>query len=96
MYVHVEEVVGIIATAAGTMFFIGTVARVYLRRLELKARGPALSPALEQRLDRIEQSVDTVAIEVERISEAVRFTTKVLADRREQGALPSPSGGERR
>ena len=35
----------------------------------------------ESRLERIETAVDAIAIEVERISEAQRFTTAVLADR---------------
>jgi len=33
------------------------------------------------RLERIEQGLDAIAIEVERISEAQRFTTKLLAER---------------
>ena len=36
---------------------------------------------LEQRLTRIEQAIDTVAVEVERISEAQRFNAKLLAER---------------
>ncbi|MGH7719217.1 MAG: hypothetical protein ACREON_10275 [Gemmatimonadaceae bacterium] len=36
---------------------------------------------IEERLARIEQSVDTMAIEVERISEGQRFTTKLLSER---------------
>ncbi len=40
---------------------------------------------LMDRLVRIEQTLDAVAIEVERISEAQRFATKLLAERvREQ------------
>ena len=34
-----------------------------------------------ERLSRIEQAVDAIAIEVERISEAQRFTTKLLAEK---------------
>lgn len=34
-----------------------------------------------QRMDRLEQAVDTIAIEIERISEGQRFLTKTLADR---------------
>jgi hypothetical protein len=34
-----------------------------------------------QRLDRIEQAVDTIAIEVERVSEGQRFITKLMAER---------------
>src|SRR5262249_28306457 len=33
------------------------------------------------RLDRIEQAVDTIAIEVERISEGQRFVTRLMAER---------------
>ena len=33
------------------------------------------------RLERMEQAVDTIAIEVERVSEGQRFVTKVLAGR---------------
>jgi hypothetical protein len=39
-----------------------------------------------QRLERLEQSVDAIAIEIERISEGQRFVTKVLATR-----LPDPA-----
>jgi hypothetical protein len=47
-------------------------------------RGPtrtSVSPEVEQRLARIEHSVDAIAIEVERISEGQRFTTKLFAER---------------
>ena len=33
------------------------------------------------RLQRIEEAVDTIAIEMERVSEAQRFTAKVLAEK---------------
>ena len=42
---------------------------------------------MSARLARIEQAVDTIAIEVERISEGQRFTSKLLADR-EGAAVP--------
>ena len=45
---------------------------------------PALSPALftetAQRLERLEASVDAIAIEIERISEGQRFVTKLLSE----------------
>ena len=48
--------------------------------------------ALEGRLERIEQAIDTVAVEVERISEAQRFTSKLLAERTgERGELVRPT-----
>jgi hypothetical protein len=46
------------------------------------ARGAAALPkGVDQRLERIEHAVDAIAIEVERISEGQRFTTRLLSDR---------------
>ena len=41
--------------------------------------------------ERLEQAVEAIAIEVERISEGQRFTTKLLAERR--GAIPEIEPG---
>lgn len=46
-----------------------------------KPQPPAASPDQARRLERIEQAVDTIAVEVERISEGQRFVTKLLAGR---------------
>ena len=43
---------------------------------------------LSERLSRLDNAVDSVAVEVERISEAQRFTTKLLAERAVAPALP--------
>ena len=42
---------------------------------------PRVQPEVMQRLSAIEQAVDAVAIEIERISEGQRFTTKLLSER---------------
>ena len=42
----------------------------------------------EQRLDQLQQSVDAIAVEVERIAEAQRFSAKLLAERADSPALP--------
>lgn len=47
---------------------------------------PASSPDVVARLERIEQAVEAVAVEVERIAEAQRFSAKLLAEQR--NALP--------
>ena len=51
-------------------------ARRFEKRTEMKQQA-----LVEQRLAAIEQAIETVAVEVERISEGQRFTTKLLADR---------------
>ena len=51
----------------------------------------------DDRFERLEQAVDSIAIEVERISESQRFATKLLAERskedamREQASRPNAS-----
>lgn len=53
---------------------------------------PARDPQQEQRLARIESAVEAIALEVERISEGQRFTTRLLAER--HGALGAIGAGE--
>jgi len=46
-----------------------------------KNTGPRLDDMILPRLDRLEQAVDAIAIEIERISEGQRFVTRVFAER---------------
>ena len=39
------------------------------------------SPENTQRLERIEQAIDSIAIEIERVSEGQRFVTRLMAER---------------
>jgi hypothetical protein len=41
----------------------------------------ALPTEVSERLERMEQAIDSIAVEVERISEGQRFTTKLLSER---------------
>lgn len=50
-----------------------------------------IEPVMD-RLLRIEQTLDSVAIEVERISEAQRFATKLLAERETTPSLAESRG----
>jgi hypothetical protein len=60
--------------------------RALARRWERQALQPTLPPEVTARLERIEHAVDAVALEVERISEGQRFTTKLLSDRAGEAA----------
>ena len=67
-----------------------TVLIITLAAMWMRARGqsrplPALQP-IENRLARIEQAIDTMALEMERVSEGQRFVTKLLAERRPESA----------
>lgn len=55
------------------------IARAIARRLEQGP--PRMSSDVLVRLERMEQAIDSIAVEVERISEGQRFTTKLLAQR---------------
>jgi hypothetical protein len=64
------------------------VARAFARRMERTPLQPSMPPDVVARLERMEQAIDSIAIEVERISEGQRFTTKLLSERADRG-LPS-------
>jgi len=68
------------------------IARAWARRIEGQPRGrDSLTPSdVTARLERMEQALDTIAIEVERISEGQRFTTKLLSERVEKKIGENP------
>ena len=67
----------IAATAIGV-----PIAQAFARRIGSRPeRAPAMPPDVTARLERMEQAIDSIAIEVERISEGQRFTTKLLSER---------------
>jgi hypothetical protein len=72
-----------IVATVGCLVGIGVTARILLMRAKRLATRP---PADNDRLLHLEQAVDAIAIEIERISEAQRFQTKLLAEGREQKA----------
>jgi hypothetical protein len=75
----------------GAMAFIIVglpLARAFARRMDRRGESASASE-ITPRLDRIEQAVEAIAIEVERVSEGQRFTTKAIADLR---GIPSING----
>lgn len=59
--------------------------RVLGRWLDRRGAAPASTPEVLRRLAAIETAVETVAVEIERVTEGQRFTTKLLADRAAEG-----------
>jgi hypothetical protein len=53
------------------------LARAFGKRLERRGEVAAVNPGIADQLQRIEQAVDAMAIEVERISESQRFMAKL-------------------
>jgi len=75
-------IIPIAAFVMVTVTAIGVpIAKAYARRMDREPRQPNLPPDMTARLERMEQAIDSIAIEVERISEGQRFTTKLLAER---------------
>jgi hypothetical protein len=67
-----------------------------LERARIQA-GQDAWPADRQRLERVEHAVEAIAVEVERISEGQRFTTRLLVDRQAASRVAAdpraPRGG---
>jgi multidrug efflux pump subunit AcrA (membrane-fusion protein) len=64
------------------------IMRAIARRIERGSPPPAQIPnEVKQQLQQITASVEAIAIEVERISEGQRFTTKMLAERSREGTV---------
>lgn len=74
------DMMGIIFGAVTVMSLGTPIVKAWARRFERRTefKQQALT---DQRLAAIEQAIETVAVEVERISEGQRFTTKLLADK---------------
>jgi hypothetical protein len=77
----------VIVPVSGMMMILGIVlgiplVRSYTKRVESKPRESLPSGELVTRLDRIEQAIEAMATEVERIAEGQRFTTKLLSEGR--------------
>ncbi len=82
-----QEMMVSLAALGLVAYFIRTVGMLIGRRL---GSAPArLSDETGQRLARIEQAVDAIAVEVERISEGQRFTNRLMAERA-PAPLPGP------
>ena len=90
----VVPVAGMIMIVVLAIFVPFTVA--YIRRTGRRSELPAAQPEVVQRLERMEQAIDAIAVEVERISEGQRFTTKLLSERADaqpSRALPPRAPG---
>ncbi len=66
-----------------------SIARIFWRRGSMPRQAPQ-SADQAQRLERMEQAIDSIAIEIERVSEGQRFVTRLMTDR--QNALGAGQG----
>ena len=83
---QVMEVVRMFFTTIVVIALGIPIVRAFTKRFERGPQQPNLpSPDVVARLQRIEQAVDSVAIEVERIAEAQRFSAKLQAEQAQRG-----------
>lgn len=80
----------------GTIFIgfplaVAIARNMFRRAYRRDAAGAGQSPESTQRMDRLEQAVDAIAIEVERISEGQRFMTRLLTE----GSAPALNVGQK-
>jgi hypothetical protein len=70
------------AVSVLTLVLAFPISIAWAKRILRRAPRPTPVPSdVTMRLERIEQAVDTIAIEVERISEGQRFVTRLMAER---------------
>jgi hypothetical protein len=79
----IDEDAIMIMTFMGVVLLIPIVIAHTRRIWKRPQPARALSPVTEGRLERIEQAVEAIAVEVERVSEGQRFVTKLMSDARE-------------
>ena len=70
------------------------IARAFGRRMDKRTVAAPAIAELAQRLDGIEQAIETVAVEVERISEGQRYSARLMTEM--QQAQRIPAGGSDR
>ncbi len=79
-----DIVIPIAGMITGVIMLLGfPLAIVYARKLWMKDSQTNVqhSPVTDHRLERIEQAIDAMAVEVERVAESQRFMTKLLSER---------------
>ena len=87
------ELIPIVLFICVAATIIGTpIARALGRRIERVANGAGnqLPSDVGARLERMEQAIDAIAVEVERIAEGQRFTSKLLAGRSDADPASPP------
>ena len=92
-----EALVAVMAFAMITAVLL-PISLAFARRILNKTSAPpphGMSAELDERLRRMEQAIESVAIEVERVGEGQRFVTQLLANAPARTLAASTAGAER-
>jgi hypothetical protein len=71
------------------------LARAFARRMDRRGSGPQVPTDLSNQIGQLNQAVDAIALEVERISEGQRFTTRLLSEQRDSARQSLPTSAPR-
>lgn len=71
---------------------LGPFARMIARRMERRPEVKAAADhadRLQHQIEQLQQSIDAMSVEVERISESQRFQSKLIYERKPESSIPS-------
>jgi hypothetical protein len=91
---QIAQVFTIIAAFGTVMTIVGVTAARFLRKPKSDASSDTAPVVSEARFARLEQAIDVIAVEVERIAEAQRFSAQLIAEKLPD-RLPAPGAPRR-
>ncbi|MFL5500907.1 MAG: hypothetical protein ACJ79Q_06705 [Gemmatimonadaceae bacterium] len=71
------------------------LARAFARRMDRRTAGGQVPTEVASQISHLNQAVDAIAVEVERISEGQRYTTRLLTEQRDASRTTLPSAANR-
>lgn len=71
------------------------ISRAFARRMDRKAAPSQIPAEVSAQLGQLTQAVDAIALEIERISEGQRFTTRLLSEQRDAARHALSAGPDR-
>ena len=89
-----NEMIVAVFTVMSIAVTIISIAKAWAKRAEAMRSLPAGGAASDERLARIENAIEAIAIEVERISEGQRYVTKVMSGPRSLPAANDAAANE--
>lgn len=86
----VQDVAMLFIICMAAALILTPLMRAFGRIIERRSAPPArIAPEIQSQLVRMEQAIDAIAVEVERVAEGQRFATRLLSEREKVGELRS-------
>jgi hypothetical protein len=86
---------GVALLTITTMVSIAGAYAVGQARRKERIAPPPVTPAADERVERMERLLETMAEEIERLGESQRFLVKIMAERQLSGAAEPPKSPPR-